>query len=153
MLRTARGTMASQILTQSSATGTATDLATLGGIGISIQKDGTLSFDPTAWNAAYPAREGNVTALLADRMGALSSAVKDVIAPFSGQIDQRESVIGSQSASLQRHIDDIDSRLEKKRTSLLLQYSKTEAMLGSLKSMGDSILAQITGMNNSQSSN
>ena len=47
----------------------------------------------------------------------------------------------------------LDSRLDKKRTALLLQYSKTEAMLGSLKSMGDSILAQITGLNNSQSNN
>jgi flagellar hook-associated protein 2 len=151
MLRTARGTISAQVLTQSSATGTATDLSTLGSIGISIQKDGTLTFDSTAWNAAYPAREANVTALLADRMGAISTAVKDIVAPFSGQIDQRESAIDTQSATLQRHIDDLDSRLDKKRTALLLQYSKTEAMLGSLKSMGDSILAQITGLNNSQS--
>ena len=70
-----------------------------------------------------------------------------VVAPYSGQIDQREAAMDTQSATLQRRIDDLASRLDKKKTQLQMQYAKTEAMLGSLKSLGSSITAQLDGLN------
>jgi flagellar hook-associated protein 2 len=154
MLRTFRGSLTDAVLT-SAATGpgaAAADMARLSSVGISIQKDGTLKLDSTAWNAAYPSRISDVQAMLSDRLGAISSLADDQTAPYSGQIDQHESALSTQSGSLQRHIDDINSRLDKKRTALLLQYSRSEAMLGQLKAMGDSLGAQITSLAASTSS-
>ncbi|MBV9880272.1 MAG: flagellar filament capping protein FliD [Gemmatirosa sp.] len=147
LLRGTRNALSQTVLTD--ATGTPADLSRLSSVGISLQKDGTLSFDATAWKAAYPARIDDVKKMLADRMGALSGVADDVTLPFAGSIDQRENSWATQSASLQRHVDDIDARLDKKRTALLLQYSRSEAMLGKLKSMGDSLTSQLAGLSSS----
>jgi flagellar hook-associated protein 2 len=147
MIRATRATLAQTVLKAGSGTGVATDLANLSAVGVSMQKDGTLKFESATWNAAYPSRMDDVKALLADRMGAVSTYAGDVTLPFAGQVDQRSAGLTTQSASLQRRIDDIDSRLDKKRTALLLQYSRSETMLGKLKSLGDSLASQLMGLN------
>ena len=151
VLRGARSNLSQSVLATD---GTAPlDVSRLSNLGISVQKDGSLSFDATTWNAVFPSRIDDVKALLADRVGAISSFADDVTLPYAGQIDGRESSIDTQTASLQRHIDDLDARLDKKRTALLLQYSKSEAMLGKLKSIGDSLTSQLNSLNNSSNNN
>jgi flagellar capping protein FliD len=44
-------------------------------------------------------------------------------------------------------VSDIDSRLEKRRATLLAQYAKFEATLGRLKAIGDSLTSQLSGLN------
>jgi flagellar hook-associated protein 2 len=155
MARTIRSTLSDTVIGSATAGvgGVASDLARLGAVGISIQKDGTLSLDQTAWQAAYPSRLADVQALFSDRFGAISTFASDVTSPITGQIDQRESAISTQSASLQGRIDDLNSRLDKKRTALLLQYSQSEATLGKLKALGDSLSSQISSLTANSNSN
>ncbi len=152
MLRTTRSALSQAMLGEGGAT-TADDLARLGAVGVTLAKDGTASFDAARWNAAYPARVSDVKTLLADRMGALSTLLDGLTATATGAIDRRTAAIGTQSEAMQLRINDIDSRLDKKRTALLQQYSRSEALLGRLKTISDALASQITGLANGSNRN
>jgi flagellar hook-associated protein 2 len=151
LLRGTRTSLAEAVLGTSSTS--PADLATLASIGLSMAKDGTLSLDSTKFQDAYDKRPADLKTLMTDRMTALSTVADAVAAPITGQVDQRESAMVQQNDALQGHIDDIAARLDKKRTSLLAQYAKFEATIGRLKSVGDAMSAQFTGLNNSNNSN
>jgi flagellar hook-associated protein 2 len=158
MVRSLKGSLGPMTLTAAAlvdgtgqATGVKSDLASLGTLGVSVQKDGTLAFDQTAFNAVYPSRMADVQAVLADRMSSFFSLADDYVGTYTGRIDQRESDMTSQNASLQSRIDELNSRLDKKRTALLAKYAKFEASLGKMKAIGDSMSAQFTSLLSSNS--
>ena len=159
LARTLRSTLAGILLTPAGSggrpttggNGVASDLTTLGTLGISVQRDGTLALDAAKFQSVAGARVADATALLADRMGAVSSFLDTTAAPITGQIDTRSQAIDAKDSRLQRRIDDLDSRLDKRRTALLAQYSKYEAALGRLQSLQSSLTSQFSALNNSGS--
>jgi flagellar hook-associated protein 2 len=159
-VRSVRGALGTMTLTAAARTddsgdptAVAADLTTLSALGVSVQKDGTLAFDQTKFNAVYPSRMNDVRAVFADRMGAFFSYADGINGTYSGQIDQRERAMDDQNATIQARVDDLTARLDKKRSALLAQYAKFEASLARIKSVGDSLTAQFTAMNNSNSNN
>jgi flagellar hook-associated protein 2 len=157
MLRSVRSELARNVLveapttdaTTGTATGVAGDLASLASIGVSLAKDGTLTFDSAKFGAAYPSRLGEMTAMLKERMGALQTYGDSMTKSLTGAIDQRTQSLDDTSLRLTGRIADVDARLDKKRTSLLAQYAKFEASLGRLQSLQSSMSAQFTGLNKS----
>lgn len=149
-LRDARAQLASLTLgSGSSADGVASDLATLAGAGVSLQKDGTLKLDATTFQSAVGARLADVSALFTDRMSAFSSYVDAAAAPYLGAISQRETSIDAQSASLQSRIDNLNARMDKRRLALLTQYSKFEASLSRIQSTGSALSSQFASLTKS----
>lgn len=149
-LRDARAQLAGMVLTAGATTnGVASDLATLGSVGVSLQKDGTLGFDATKFQSAVQGRLTDLSALFTDRMSAVSSYIDSAVAPYVGSISQRESGIDAQSTSLQSRIDNLNARMDKQRLALLAQYSKFEASLSQLQSTGSAISAQFASLNKS----
>lgn len=154
LLRTTRGTLASTMVTSATpasqpggAAGVADDLTSLAALGVSLQKDGTLAFDQSKLNTLAATRLPDVQALLATRMGALSTVTESLVQPLTGAIDQREANIDTQSARYTSRVTEIDARLEKKRAALIAQFAKFESSLGSLKALGDRMSAQFAGLN------
>jgi flagellar hook-associated protein 2 len=125
------------------------DLATLGAVGISVNKDGTLKLDEAKWDAAYNGRFDELQATLADRMADVMAHVDTLAKPFSGLIDQRERALDERSGKLTDRITALDARLEKKRASLLAQYAKFEASLGRLQAIQSSLGTQLKGLTSS----
>jgi flagellar capping protein FliD len=125
------------------------DLATLGAVGISVNKDGTLKLDEARWDAAYNGRFDELQATLADRMADVMAHVDTLAKPFSGLIDQRERALDERSGKLTDRITALDARLEKKRASLLAQYAKFEASLGRLQAIQSSLGTQLKGLTSS----
>lgn len=152
LVRGARGGLAGVVLgaapttRDGQPTGVAADLATMGALGLSLTRDGTLSFDATRFEAASATRREEVTAVLAERMGALSDYVDGVARPLTGLIDQREQALDEQNARMTSRVADIDGRLDKKRTALLAQYAKFEASLGRLQAIQNQMSAQFSGL-------
>lgn len=124
------------------------DLTSLGALGFSIAKDGTLSLDASKFDAAASSRLGDLKAVLADRMGAFSTYI-DPIAQTGGTLDTREQSLETSNGSLTARITEIDGRLEKKRAAMLAQWSRFEATLGKLNAIGDQIGAQLKGLTKS----
>jgi flagellar hook-associated protein 2 len=151
MLRMVRSALAQNLLATGSAaddSALAGDLATLGAAGISVQRDGTVALDAAKFTGLAEARTADLTAVLASRMGAIGDYAGTLAKPFSGAIDQREQRIDDANATSRTRIDDVDSRLDKKRAALLAQYSKYEAALGKLTALQSSMSAQFNGLRN-----
>jgi flagellar hook-associated protein 2 len=132
------------------AAGVADDLTTLASLGMSVQKDGTLKLDRARFTAVAGARLENVQALLGDRMGALRKYADSLARASTGVIDQRELALESVNGRYTTRITAIDARLDARRAALLAQYSKFEASLGRLKTIGDSLSSQLAGLNKSR---
>ncbi|GLC25344.1 flagellar filament capping protein FliD [Roseisolibacter agri] len=159
LLRSVRGQLATLVLTPAARvddsgvpTAVVDDMTSLGALGVSVQKDGTLTFDRAKFDAVYPSRMGDVRAVLSDRMSTAFHFADDITGTFTGEIDKREQGMQTQNATLQARIDEFDSRLAKKRTALLAKYARFEASLGTLKSLGEQMAAQFSGLNKSSDS-
>ena len=144
MLRTVRASINKVML--DSGAGLPADMARLGAAGFALQKDGTLSLDAEKFSAAYASRQGELSAMLAERGAAVVDQVDVFTATGTGMIDARSSALTDRNATLTSRVSDIDSRLEKKRATLLAQYAKFEASLGKLKSIGDSLTSQLKSL-------
>jgi flagellar hook-associated protein 2 len=144
LVRTVRSTLAATLLGE--AAGGPDGMTTLGAAGLSVDKAGRLSISAARLNAAVTDRFADVAALLADRGAAFVDATDTYTLSGSGVIDQRSATLDTRTTTLRQRVADVDSRLEKKRAALLARFSKFEAALGSLKSIGDSLAAQLKGL-------
>ncbi|MGZ8378627.1 MAG: flagellar filament capping protein FliD [Gemmatirosa sp.] len=124
------------------------DMTSLGALGFSVAKDGTLSLDTAKFDAAASSRLGDLKAVLADRMGAFSTYI-DPLSQTGGTLDTREQNLETSNGSLTARITEIDGRLEKKRAAMLVQWSRFESTLGKLNAIGDQIGAQLKGLTKS----
>ena len=159
LLRSVRSGLANLVLTPAARvddsgvpTAVVDDMTSLGALGVAVQKDGTLTFDRAKFDAVYPSRMQDVRAVLSDRMTTAFRFADELTGTYTGQIDKRELGMTTQNATLQGRIDEFDSRLAKKRTALLARYAKFEASLGTLKSLGEQMAAQFSGLNKSSDS-
>jgi flagellar hook-associated protein 2 len=158
LLRSLRGPLATGIVRPAAAanadgspTGVAGDLSTLASVGVSLQKDGTLAFDASKFQGAADARLADVQALLAERTQAVADVVGGAVTPYVGSIDTRQRTMDAQNVTYTTRIADVDARIDKRRAALLAQYAKFEASLGLIKSVGDAMSAQFSGLNKSNS--
>ncbi|BCY15143.1 flagellar filament capping protein FliD [Actinoplanes sp. L3-i22] len=118
------------------------DFGSLNQLGVSLTKDGTLSFDEAAFTQAYndnPAKVqeagiafGNKVRTLTDKQ---TTAVTAVITGRKNEID-----------SLNDQIDNWDVRLAAKKVALQRQYTALESSLGSLKSKSTWLSGQLSSL-------
>lgn len=144
MARTARGQLSAAVI--AAGAGLPTDMATLASLGVSLTKEGTLSFDADRFEKGYTGRYDELKATIANRSKALTDVIDSLTQPITGAIDRRELSLADQNLRFTSRIADIDARLEKKRAALLAQFAKFEATLGGINAMGNNISAQLKGL-------
>ncbi len=125
---------------------------TLATAGVSLQADGSMTLDATAFQKALQASPSDLSALFTDRMSAVSTYATSTALPTIGTIAQRESSIDGQSAKLQSRIDTLDSRVAKQQAALLAQYAKFETALSQLQATGTALSTQFTALTQSRTS-
>ncbi|WIE66532.1 flagellar filament capping protein FliD [Curtobacterium sp. MCLR17_036] len=127
---------------------TSTMSAPIGGkspssIGIVIQKDGTFTFDPDAFQKALTTDPQGTQAVLsgvAANVGAAATAASD---KYNGSITT--SITGQQSIAkdLNTQIDTWSDRLTRRRATLQAQYSALETSLSKLQSQSSWLTSQL----------
>jgi flagellar hook-associated protein 2 len=120
--------------------------ASLGSLGVSIQRDGTISVDAeklkTAINKDY---EGVATAL--SGADGLMKQVVDAIDPYvrtDGAITNRISNLASRNRDIDTQVTRMQSRLDKYEEQLQRQFSQLESLMSSLQSQGASLSSIIS---------
>ncbi len=118
------------------------DFGSLSQLGVTLTKDGTLSFNASDFNKAYAENPskiqeagiafGNKVRGLADKQ---TTAVTAVITGRKSEID-----------SLNDQIENWDVRLAAKKVALQRQYTALETSLGNLKSQGTWLSGQLAGL-------
>lgn len=148
--RSLRSTLGTTLLGKT--LGAPADMETLSMAGVTVDKTGKLSVDSAKFDKAFQSRDTDLRALFSDRFGAMKQ-LADSYAQTGAAIDGKNDLLTTSITQMQKRIDDLTAREDRKRTALLAQYAKSEATLGRLKSIGDAIGAQITGMNKSNNNN
>ena len=115
------------------------DIGSLGKIGVKLDKDGTLSFDKSVFEAAYaadPSKIQTAGSTFATTVGALAKKETDTV---TGSITGRRSLIDSMTDQ----IDNWDLRLELRQSALTKQYASLETALSKLKSQSSYLSSQL----------
>lgn len=133
-------------------TGTA---ATLGGIGIKLERNGTYTFDEAAFAKALKDDPANTQALIGRLTTGLTDLAKRATTntPATGTTEGALAIIsqGKQSstdraASLQKMVEAYDKRLEATETRLRRQFTQLDTALSSLRSQGSWLSGQLRNL-------
>jgi flagellar hook-associated protein 2 len=121
--------------------------------GVSITRDGTLTFDKTKFLAAYAKDPASVQAVLgagtaaspgvAGRLAALAKSATDT---GTGSVTLAISNRQSRVSALGTQIDAWDTRLALKQKTLQSQFTAMETALGTMKSQSNWLAGQIAGL-------
>jgi flagellar hook-associated protein 2 len=115
-------------------------------IGISITKDGTITFDQDKFTAALAADPANVQSVMqaiATRVAAAATAASD---PVDGSITAKITGQNSSIKTMSDQIDNWDIRLAARRAALEQTYAQMEVTLGNLKSQSSYLASQLSGL-------
>ncbi|OIH98531.1 MULTISPECIES: flagellar filament capping protein FliD [unclassified Curtobacterium] len=127
---------------------TSTMSAPIGGkspssIGIVIQKDGTFTFDPDAFQKALATDPQGTQAVLSGVAANVGAAATTASDKYNGSITT--SITGQQSIAkdLNTQIDSWSDRLTRRRATLQAQYSALETSLSKLQSQSSWLTSQL----------
>jgi len=120
--------------------------------GISVTKDGTITFDTDKFQAALAADPDTVNAALqtiSSRVAAVTDTVSD---KYSGQLTQR--ITGDQSSvkTLNDQVAAWDIRLASRKSTLERTYSAMEVLLSNMKAQSAALTSQLSSLTTSSTS-
>ncbi len=138
--------------------GTSSVIKRLGDLGISLQRDGSLSTDDSKLSTALgnPSEVALAMASTADVTGA-DRGIAALFESFAKAVTGAEGTLTSRSASLSNRIrlngkdqETFNARIEATRARLLKQYSALDTKLASLSGLNSYVSQQITAWNKSR---
>jgi flagellar hook-associated protein 2 len=115
-------------------------------IGLSITKDGTITFDQDKFTAALAADPANVQSIMATIATRVASAATAASDPISGAITAKITGQNSSIKTMGDQISNWDIRLAARRASLETTYAAMEVTLGNLKSQSSYLTSQLAGL-------
>lgn len=123
------------------------DYGSLSAFGVKLDRSGSLVFDRAKFLSAYAADPSGVQeAVSAGFAESYRGIAEDMTDSVSGKLTV--AVQGGETAlrRLNKEIDDWDTRLEARRTSLQLKYANLEVALGKLQAQSSWLAGQLAGL-------
>ena len=117
-------------------------------LGISTNRDGTLTFDIDDFKEAVtsdPLGAGEVLRSFADKLGGVSGSIYQ-FTKYQGFIDTAEATNNSTIEDLNEAIDQLDRRNAKTRESLERQFANLESVVGRLQSQQSALSGVLASM-------
>lgn len=131
------------------ASGVSTSYSYLAGIGVSIQKDGSMGIDSTQLDNALNTDPKGVANLFLDSTQGFATRLANVaqeMAASGGLVDTETQSINSDISSLQNQIDTEQKNLDLKRQSLQNQYSALDALMGTMQTTSQFLTQQLSNL-------
>lgn len=110
--------------------------------GVSVARDGSITFDRAAFLAAYAKDPAAVTATMTTMSQQLSDMAKQASDPVIGEVTVRVKNEQDRITGYTKQITAFEDRMTLREQSLVTQYAALEVMLGSLKTQS----AWLTGI-------
>ena len=120
--------------------------------GVSVARDGSITFDRAAFLAAYAKDPAAVTATMTSMSQQLSDVATQASDPHAGYVTTR--VTGEQDSirGYTTQVAAFEDRMTLRQQTLQTQYAALETMLGKLKSQSDWLTGQLATLPNNSSS-
>lgn len=115
-------------------------------VGFSIQKDGTLSLDSTAFDAALSGHLNDVVGLFTDTTQGFAQRLYgqlDSLLQTNGVLDAATQGINNNIADINTRVDQMQTRLDAVQQRLQSQFAALDALIGSMKQTSNALLAQL----------
>ncbi|WP_409523836.1 flagellar filament capping protein FliD [Nitrincola sp. MINF-07-Sa-05] len=121
-------------------------------VGVTIDKDGRMSLDRTKLDKELDANPGSIASLFASEDGVASRLYETVqnYTQAGGLLENRTKGLDARMKSANAHEERLDRREENLFTRLTRQYNAMDSLVGSIRSSGDFLVAQLSAMNNSR---
>lgn len=123
------------------------DGASPASVGIVLGKDGTVSFDDKAFSAALAADPAKVRAMVTAVAARVEKVATELSDPVSGTITLKVQGQQSYVRNLSEQVENWDSRLSLRRTTLERTYAAMEVSLSKLNAQASWLSSQIDQMN------
>ncbi len=131
------------------ATGVSSTYSYLAGIGVSIQKDGTMALDSTQLTTALSTDPNGVARLFTDATQGFATRFGNLaqqLATPGGIVDGETQGLNDQISSLQTQIDNQQVRLTAEQQSLRQQFSALDALLGTMQTTSNFLTQQLAAL-------
>jgi flagellar hook-associated protein 2 len=115
-------------------------------IGLTLTKDGTVTFDQSVFSAAMAKDPSGTVATFQSIAGRISTAADGVSNQYTGTLTSRITSAKSQESGLNKQISDWDTRLAAIRTNYQTQYNALESALSTLSSQASYLTSQLAGL-------
>jgi flagellar hook-associated protein 2 len=145
---TVRGLLASLRKEMVSLNTSGQGVSSLAELGITTQKDGTLSLDSSKLDAYLVNNYDQVSEYLTGTngfMGRLEAVTKPYLGT-EGVIKQRDSALWSTKDSIKTQQAALDLRMEKLQTRLFAQYNAMDSLVGQLSRTSESLASQLASL-------
>jgi len=120
--------------------------------GISVTRDGTVTFDKDRFAAALAADPATVNAVVAEIASRVSSAAVAISDKYTGSLTAAITGDQTQAKRLGDQVADWDLRLASRKATLERTYSAMEVMLSNLKAQQANLTSQLASLGTSSES-
>lgn len=114
-------------------------------LGLELQLDGTLLFDPTIFQSAV--NQGAITQISNGTVSPTRTIVTDAMT-YGGKVDSFISTYTDQKLTLQNRIQDLQTRKTQNMAKYQAQYAALDALLYRLQALNSSLTPTFTALNN-----
>jgi flagellar hook-associated protein 2 len=115
-------------------------------IGITLTRDGTITFDQAKFAAAMAGDPSGTTAMFQTIAGRVSETATSASDPYSGSLTKQITSEQSNESSITDQISTWDSRLATIQAQYTTQFNALETALNALSSQASYITSQIAGL-------
>jgi flagellar hook-associated protein 2 len=128
------------------------DGKSLSSIGITLTKDGTITFDQSAFASAMQADAAGTTSMLQTAATRIATAAHSASDPYTGTLSAKITSEQGQESSLSSQISDWDTRLATIQNQYETQFNAMETALSNLSAQSSWLTSQINSLSTSSSS-
>ncbi|MET4782871.1 flagellar filament capping protein FliD [Glaciihabitans sp. UYNi722] len=121
--------------------------------GITVTRDGTLTFDKDKFTAALAADPATVNAVVTEIASRVAAAATNASDKYTGTLTGKITGDQSQARSLGDQVASWDIRLASRKAGLERTYSAMEVMLSNLKAQQASLTSQLSSLGSSTTGN
>ncbi|WP_018935751.1 flagellar filament capping protein FliD [Thioalkalivibrio sp. ALJ24] len=142
-VRSARSRMSNALMERSQVDGI--NNQTLAELGITTQRDGTLSFDTQRFDEVM-GREGfeDVSAMVRDIAGGMEETLQGITGP-EGLIQTRQDGLQNEQDRVDRQRERLDDRIERLESRLVRQFSSMDTSVAQMQQTGDFLQQRLGG--------
>ena len=129
-----------------------TNISDLKALGVSVAKDGVLSFDGSAFekaNAEQPKLAGNVFGTEGSISTSLQGLLKANLETGKGLLVQRTDSLNKQISKLERELDDLDLRMDKAYDRYTAQFTAMDSLVASMQNTSNYLTTQLANLSSS----
>lgn len=130
--------------------GSSGGLSVLSQLGVSTNKDGTLSIDDKKLETGLSNHYDSVAEFFTGDKGLISrlTSVTTEYSKSGGLIDSREDALKTKLSDLEDQQESLDRRIEKLETTLYSKYNNMDSLVSQLNSTSESVLQTLNALNN-----